>query len=92
MKKGYHMRGVSLAVLTAGLIAAAASTPAQAREYRFCLQSPETGISGDCSYESYAQCRASASGRYADCNLNPRYAFSGPERRPRRYRAYPDYR
>jgi len=86
------MRAVALAVLAAGMMAAATSTPAQAREYRFCLQSPGYGIPGDCSYDTYAQCRASASGRYADCNLNPRYAFSNPERpRHRRYRAYRDY-
>lgn len=86
------MRGVALAVLAAGIMAAAASAPAQAREYRFCVQSPETGIPGDCSYDTYAQCRASASGRFADCNINPRYAFFGPERsRHRRHRAHSDY-
>lgn len=86
------MRGVALAVLAAGMMAAAASTPVEAREYRFCVQSPETGIPGDCSYETYAQCRASASGRYADCFLNPWYAFSRPERpRHRRHRAHSDY-
>lgn len=86
------MRGVALAVLAAGMMMAAASAPAQAREYRFCVQSPETGIPGDCSYNTYAQCRASASGRFADCNINPRYAFSGSERpRHRRHRAHPDY-
>lgn len=86
------MRGMALAILAAGVMAAVASTPAEAREYRFCLQSPGLGIPGDCSYDTYAQCRASASGRFADCNINPRYAFLGPERpRHRRYRAYPNY-
>lgn len=85
------MRGMALAVLAAGIVASAASAPAQAREYRFCVQSPETGIPGDCSYDTYAQCRASASGRFADCGLNPWFAFSNPERRrSRRHRAYPD--
>ncbi|MBN8978324.1 MAG: DUF3551 domain-containing protein [Rhizobiales bacterium] len=86
------MRALTLAVLAAGMMAAAASAPVEAREYRFCLQSPETGIPGDCSYQTYAQCNASASGRRAYCNLNPRYAFSDPERPGRRWhRAYPDY-
>ena len=86
------MRGVALAILAAGMITAAASAPAQAREYRFCVQSPETGIPGDCSYDTYAQCRASASGRFADCNINPRYMYFGSERpRHRRHRAHPDY-
>ncbi|MBN8960298.1 MAG: DUF3551 domain-containing protein [Rhizobiales bacterium] len=86
------MRAVALAVLAAGMMAAAASTPAEAREYPFCLQSPGRSLPGDCSYDTYAQCRASASGRFADCSANPWYAFSGPERpRQRRHRAYPDY-
>ena len=85
------MRGMALVILAAGVMAAAVSTPAEAREYRFCLQSPGLGIPGDCSYQTYAQCSASASGRYAYCNLNPRYAFSGPERSRRWHRAYPDY-
>ena len=87
------MRAVILAILAAGMMAAAGSAPAEAREYRFCLQTPKIGIPGDCSYQTYAQCLASASGRYAACNLNPWYAFAGPERpRPRRYRGYhPDY-
>jgi hypothetical protein len=86
------MRAVVLAILAAGMMAAAGSAPAEAREYRFCLQTPEIGLPGDCSYQTYAQCLASASGRYAACNLNPWYAFAGPERsRQRRYRGYPDY-
>lgn len=85
------MRGVALAVLAAGMMMAATSAPAQAREYRFCLQSPETGVPGECSYDTYAQCRASASGRFADCNINPRYAFGYERPRNRRHRAHPDY-
>jgi hypothetical protein len=85
------MRRVAFGILGVGFIVLATSAPAAARDYRYCLQSPTVGIPGDCSYETYAQCRASASGRYADCNLNPRYAFSSPERPRRRHRAYPDY-
>jgi hypothetical protein len=84
------MRGILWALLTAGFIGIAGSTPAEARDYRFCLQSPEVGIPGDCSYSTYAQCMASASGRYAYCNINPRVAFS---ERPyhRRYRGDDGY-
>lgn len=81
------MRGILLALLAAGIIGTAGSAPAQARDYRYCLQSPEVGIPGDCSYSTYAQCQASASGRYAYCNINPRVAFSERPYR-NRYRGY----
>ncbi|WP_425328475.1 DUF3551 domain-containing protein [Rhodopseudomonas palustris] len=68
----------------------AAGTPAQARDYPYCLTSPGYGYPGDCNYASYRQCRASASGRLADCILNPRAAFREP--RHRDYRTYGDTR
>ncbi len=70
------MRGLLLALMAAGLFCATSSGTAAARDYRYCLQSRHMGIPGDCSYSTYAQCRASASGRNADCNINPRVAFS----------------
>jgi len=79
------MRGILLALLTAGAVVAAGTSPAAARDYKYCLQSPGLGIPGDCSYSTYAQCRASASGRLADCNLNPRFVyFERPHRRHHR--------
>ncbi|PYF03527.1 uncharacterized protein DUF3551 [Rhodopseudomonas faecalis] len=69
-------------------IAAGSSVQAQARDYPYCLTSPGYGYPGECSYSTYAQCRASASGRLADCIINPRTAF-GPRnsyRDDRRYR------
>ncbi|OPF96116.1 DUF3551 domain-containing protein [Rhodopseudomonas palustris] len=68
----------------AGLFAAA--TPAEARDYPYCLTSPGYGYPGECSYASYGQCRAAASGRLADCIVNPRAAFREP--RHRDYRTY----
>jgi Tfp pilus assembly protein PilV len=64
-------------------------TPAQAQTYDpsfpICLQT--YGISGngiDCSYTSMDQCRASASGRAAQCISNPYYAAApSPRRGPR---------
>lgn len=88
------MRATGLALLAAGMITVAASHPAEARDYRYCLTTPNYGYPGDCSYDSYAQCRASASGRYADCNLNPRLLFNEPpppRRHYRTYRSHPDY-
>lgn len=71
------MRGAIMAIFLAPLTIgmAATATPAAARDFAYCLQGSGYGIPGDCSYTSYAQCKASASGRRADCNVNPRFAF-----------------
>ncbi|OAF17730.1 DUF3551 domain-containing protein [Bradyrhizobium neotropicale] len=38
----------------------------------------------DCSFTSLPQCRATASGRAASCDLNPYFAAGEPPRRRRR--------
>ncbi|ABD88351.1 DUF3551 domain-containing protein [Rhodopseudomonas palustris] len=75
-----HKIWIGLAALVA---AAALGDPAQARDYRYCLISPGFGYPGECSYSTYRQCAASASGRYADCIVNPR-AYAEPRRTYRR--------
>ena len=84
------MRNASLAIaalLLAGAATLAGATPASAIDYPWCVQGRGVGIPGDCSYTSYGQCMASASGRGLYCNVNPRAAF-GRERRGRGYRDY----
>jgi hypothetical protein len=85
------MRKLVLAMmaLTAASVATlASSAPAAAYDYPWCVQGRGVGIPGDCSYETYGQCMASASGRALYCNINPRVAFGRlPPRRPR----YPSY-
>lgn len=76
------MRKTILAVATAFAASFAASAPAAAYDYPFCLQGRGVGIPGDCSYQTYAQCMASGSGRALSCNINPRAAF-GQQRRAR---------
>lgn len=75
-----------LALLAAGAATMAGSGPAAAIDYPWCLQGQGWGIPGDCSYRSYAECMATASGRVAYCNINPRVAFGRRGGRP-----YPDY-
>jgi hypothetical protein len=85
-----NMRNAMLALLVlsaAGTATIAGSGPAAAYDYPYCLQGRGVGIPGDCSYQSYAQCAASASGREAYCNINPRVAFS-LQRRERAHRNY----
>jgi hypothetical protein len=84
------MRNTMLALLVlsaAGAATLAGSGPAAAFDYPYCLQGRGFGIPGECSYQSYAQCAASASGREAYCNINPRVAFS-QQRRERPHRNY----
>lgn len=82
------MRRIVLALLAAGIVGTIGSGSAAAKDYRYCLQSRHMGIPGDCSYDTYSQCRASASGRNADCNINPRVAFSQQRRVHRSARPY----
>jgi hypothetical protein len=75
---------LGLIVLAATMSGAAAT--AQARDYPYCLTSRGYGYPGECSYTSYRQCMASASGRLADCVINPRAAFGEQQRRSYRRR------
>jgi hypothetical protein len=75
-----------MAVAAAGAATMAGSGPAAARDYPYCLRGGGYGYTGDCSYTSYAQCQASASGRRAYCDVNPLFAFGEQRRgRPSRY-------
>ena len=49
-----------------------AMTPALARDYPYCIKGCDFGAGrGDCSFSSYQQCQATASGRDAYCAENP---------------------
>ena len=77
------MRISALAILT--IAAAWTAVPAQAQTYDpaypVCLHVFRPGEYYQCSYTSLEQCRLSASGRAAMCDINPYYA--GAERRAR---------
>jgi hypothetical protein len=85
------MRIPALAMLT--IAAALTATPAVAQtydpKYPVCLQVYQ-GFADyyfECAYTSLAQCNMSASGRAAQCIINPYYAGAkGPPRRDRRQR------
>lgn len=66
-----------LALLTAGTTAPAASASPVSYEYPWCVMGGQLGYSGDCSYQTRAQCLASASGRPETyCDINPRVRFA----------------
>jgi hypothetical protein len=64
-----------MALTAVGAATLTTSAPAAAGDYAYCLQGRDMGYPGDCSYSTYAQCMASASGRYASCGINPRVAY-----------------
>jgi hypothetical protein len=58
-----------LTALTSG------ASPAAAREFPFCIKGCSFGAGrGDCSFSSYRQCQAMASGRDATCDANPYFS------------------
>jgi Protein of unknown function (DUF3551) len=64
-----------VALSGAAIVTTITSGPAAAYDYPWCVQGRGVGIPGDCSYQTYGQCMASASGRNVYCNINPRVAF-----------------
>jgi hypothetical protein len=82
-----HAMLATLALSAAVAATVAGSGPAAAIDYPYCIQGGGWGIPGDCSYRSYAECQASASGRRVYCNVNPRFAYA----KQRRVRPYRDY-
>jgi Protein of unknown function (DUF3551) len=91
------MRNVVLALLAAGGLAVACSAPAKAvgTRYPFCIQGNDYPGLSNCTFTSYEQCQASASGRFLYCVENPYYNPGSPD--PRGYRGprvrsvYPSY-
>ena len=74
------MRMFFLAAIAAGTLASIGVTPSpvQARDYPFCIKGPDfDSANGDCSFDTYGQCLATASGRRAYCDANPFYVSAG---------------
>ena len=93
------MKRAILILLAASGLAALGSAPAAAvgTRYPFCIQGDDEPALSNCTFTSYAQCQATASGRYLTCIANPFYVGGG-DGAPRGYRtgrplppAYPGY-
>jgi len=91
------MRNVILALLAASGLAMLGTAPASAvgTRYPFCIQGDEYPGLSNCTFTSYEQCQASASGRYLYCIANPYYNAGGGPRgnqgRNRTPSVYPSY-
>jgi Protein of unknown function (DUF3551) len=71
------MRGAIFGLLAIGLFAAMNAAPAVAGGMPFCIKGCDFGGgTGDCSFSSYQQCLATASGRDATCAANPYFSAS----------------
>jgi len=86
-----------LPLLAAGTAAIAGSASPVSYDYPWCVMGGELGYSGDCSYQTRAQCLASASGRWnLLCDVNRRLLFErqqaverqGEQQRRGRHRDY----
>ncbi|MEO8319480.1 MAG: DUF3551 domain-containing protein [Bradyrhizobium sp.] len=77
-------------LLTASGLAALTAAPAAAvgTRYPFCIQGDEQPGLSNCTFTSYEQCQATASGRRLWCVANPYYA-GGRESPPSGYRPMP---
>ena len=85
------MRNAMLAILAlsaATVATVAGSSPAAAYDYPYCLQGRGIGIPGDCSYSTYGQCMASASGRGALLQCQSARCLRTAAARMRVYRDY----
>jgi Protein of unknown function (DUF3551) len=67
-----------LAALRAvAMVVALAPMAAAARDFPFCIKGCDfAGSRGDCTFVSYQQCQATASGRDAYCGVNPYFNAS----------------
>jgi hypothetical protein len=77
------MRRAIWALMAIGIFTAFDAAPAASGGMPFCIKGCDFGGSaGDCSFSSYQQCLATASGRDATCAANP-YFSANAEMQPR---------
>jgi hypothetical protein len=68
------MRKGILALMALSAACAIDATPGVAGGMPFCIKGCDfAGGAGDCSFSSYQQCQATASGRDATCAANPHF-------------------
>jgi Protein of unknown function (DUF3551) len=87
------MRKIVLAGLAVIALAWTGMTPAQAvgDRYPFCLQGDDAPGLSQCTFDTYAQCMATASGRRLNCVANPYFVgeTDDPYAYQNRGRAFP---
>ena len=94
------MRNMALTLLAVAGLAMMGSAPAGAvgTRYPFCIQGVDQPGLSNCTFTSYEQCQATASGRFLYCIANPYYVGEGDypraygRRRPPPPPPYPGFR
>ena len=86
MRKASAMLGL----LAISAISAAGIAPAQA-DYPVCMRVYGPATYNECSYYTIAQCKASASGRAAECYPNAFATYPAPAPAGRAYRRHGAY-
>ena len=73
------MRHILLVLIGAAALGTTGSAPAEAvgTRYPFCIQGDEFPGLSNCTFTSYQQCQATASGRLLYCIENPYYQPDG---------------
>ena len=84
------MRHLALAILALATVALAGPAAAQTYDpgYPVCLHVYGRISYYDCTYTSLPQCNMSASGRSAQCVINPYYAYASQQPSARRYKRH----
>ncbi len=84
------MRKLALAIAAIASISVTAPAAAQTYDpaYPVCLHVYGLITYWECRYTSLAQCAGSASGRSAQCEINPYFAGTASRRPPRQRPAY----
>ena len=72
---GFLPERIVLAMIAFALVAMPAAGAIAAADYPFCIRGCDFG-NGDCSFLTYQQCLATASGRDAWCDANPAFRQS----------------
>ncbi len=83
-----HLQSLALAILAFATMSLTGRAEAQTYDpaYPVCLQIYQGGMTDyyfECAYTSLPQCQASASGRAAQCIVNPYYGGKGASKKKR---------
>lgn len=81
---------IFLAAAAGGTFFALSPAHAVGTRYPFCIQGDEFPGLSNCTFASYEQCQATASGRYLACIENPFFNPGGASRGSRGRAAYSD--
>jgi hypothetical protein len=69
------MHNTVLALMACSVMVTVGAPPAAARDAAWCIKGCDYGSGlGDCSFATYQQCQATASGRLATCAANPYFS------------------